>query len=143
LSAVRLTDGPLKHAEDLDMEYLLKLEPDRMLSHFRQRAGLKPKAKAYGAWDGDCRNLTGHILGQHLSAASLMWAATGDVRFKERGDYVVAELKLVQDANGDGYLRALAGGKERFAEVARGDSAHGSEIAAVFGIRMIRADAER
>jgi hypothetical protein len=32
LSAVRLTGGPLKHAQDLDAEYLLKLEPDRMLA---------------------------------------------------------------------------------------------------------------
>lgn len=121
LSAVRLTGGPLKHAQDLDREYLLKLEPDRMLSYFRQRAGLKPKAQAYGGWDGDGRNLTGHILGHYLSAASLMWAATGDVRFKERVDYIVTELKQVQDANGDGYLGALARGREAFTEVARGD----------------------
>jgi len=121
LSTVRLTGGPLKHAQDVDREYLLKLEPDRMLSYFRQRAGLTPKAKPYGGWDGDGRNLTGHILGHYLSAASLMWAATGDVRFKERVDYIVRELKQVQDANGDGYLGALARGKEAFAEVARGD----------------------
>jgi len=121
LSAVRLTGGPLKRAQDLDREYLLKLEPDRMLSYFRQRAGLTSKAKPYGGWDGDGRNLTGHILGHYLSAASLMWGATGDVRFKERVDYIVKELKEVQDANGDGYLGALARGKEAFAEVARGD----------------------
>jgi len=121
LSAVRLTGGPLKQAQDLDREYLLKLEPDRMLSYYRQRAGLKPKAPGYGGWDGDGRNLTGHILGHYLSAASLLWAATGDERFKERVDYIVKELKEVQDANGDGYLGALAGGKECFAAVARGE----------------------
>jgi len=126
LSGVRLTGGPLKHAQDLDREYLLKLEPDRMLSYYRLRAGLKPKAQGYGGWDGDGRNLTGHILGHYLSAASLMWAATGDARFKERVVYIVAELKQVQDANGDGYLGALAGGKERFAEVARGEIRSGS-----------------
>lgn len=126
LSAVRLTGGPLKHAQDLDREYLLKLEPDRMLSYYRQRAGLKPKAQGYGGWDGDGRNLTGHILGHYLSAASLMWAATGDARFKERVDYIVRELKEVQDANGDGYLGALAGGKEHFAEVARGEIRSGA-----------------
>jgi hypothetical protein len=31
LSAVRITGGPLKRAQDLNAEYLLKLEPDRML----------------------------------------------------------------------------------------------------------------
>ena len=42
LSAVRLTGGPLKRAQDLDAEYLLKLEPDRMLAFYRKRAGLEP-----------------------------------------------------------------------------------------------------
>src|SRR5207302_8418866 len=70
-------------------------------------------------WDGDGKNLTGHIAGHYLSAVSLMWAATGDQRFKERADYIVKELKEVQDANADGYLGALANGRERFAEVAQ------------------------
>ena len=121
LSAVRLTGGPLKRAQDLDREYLLKLEPDRMLAYFRIRAGLQPKARGYGGWDGDGKNLTGHILGHYLSAVSLMWAATDDARFKERVDYIIHELKEVQDANGNGYLGALSGGKERFADIARGD----------------------
>lgn len=121
LSDVRLTGGPLKHAQDLDAAYLLKLEPDRMLAYYRETAGLTPKAKGYGGWDGGGKNLTGHIAGHYLSAVSLMWAATGDARFKERADYLVRELKEVQDAHGDGYLGALAGGREKFAEVARGD----------------------
>jgi len=45
LSAVRITGGPLKRAQDLDAEYLLKLEPDRMLAYYRKRAGLQPKAE--------------------------------------------------------------------------------------------------
>ena len=121
LSAVRLTGGPLKQAQDLDAAYLLSLEPDRMLCYFRKNAGLKPKAKGYGGWDGDGKNLTGHILGHYLSAVSLMWTATGDPRFKERADYIVKELKEVQACHPDGYLGALANGEERFAEVARGD----------------------
>ncbi|MBO0860524.1 MAG: glycoside hydrolase family 127 protein, partial [Chloracidobacterium sp.] len=67
LAAVRLTGGPLKHAQDLDAEYLLKLEPDRMMAYYRKRAGLEPKAEGYGGWDGDGRNLTGHIAGHYLS----------------------------------------------------------------------------
>ena len=121
LSAVRLTGGPLKRAQDLDAAYLLSLEPDRMLAFYRTRAGLEPKAQPYGGWDGDDRNLTGHIAGHHLSAVSLMWAATGDRRFKDRADYIVSELKVVQDRNGDGYLGALARGREAFDEVAKGN----------------------
>src|SRR5215831_11198674 len=121
LSAVRLTGGPLKHAQDLDIEYLLSLEPDRMMAYYRKRAGLEPKAQGYTGWDGDGRNLTGHIAGHYLSAVSLMYAATGDVRFKERADYLVKEMKEVQDKNGDGYLSALEGGREKWAEVANGN----------------------
>src|SRR6266511_5408333 len=121
LSAVRLTGGPLKHAQDLDAEYLLKLEPDRMLAYYRKRAGLEPRAQGYGGWDGDGRNLTGHIAGHYLSAVSLMYAATGDPRFKERADYIVKEMKEVQDKNGDGCLGALEGARQKFAEVAAGN----------------------
>ena len=121
LSAVRLTGGPLKRAQELDAEYLLKLEPDRMLSFYRTRAGLPKKAEPYGGWDGEGRQLTGHIAGHYLSAVSYMWAATGDARFKQRADYIVNELKLVQDAHKNGYLGAILGGEEAFNEVAKGN----------------------
>lgn len=121
LSAVRLTGGPLKHAQELDADYLLKLEPDRMLAFYRKRAGLEPKAQPYGGWDGDGKNLTGHIGGHYLSGVSMMYAATGDPRFKERVDYIVREFKEVQDKHGDGYLGALANGKEQFIEVSKGN----------------------
>jgi DUF1680 family protein len=121
LSAVRLTGGPLAHAQQLSARYLLQLEPDRMLAFYRKRAGLAPKGEPYGGWDGDGRNLTGHIAGHYLSGVSLMFAATGDARFKTRADYIVRELKTVQDAHGDGYLSALAGGRKAFGELARGE----------------------
>lgn len=121
LTAVRLTGGPLKRAQDLNAEYLLKLEPDRMMAYYRKRAGLRPKAQGYGGWDGDGKNLTGHIGGHYLSGVSLMYAATGDARFKARADYIVNELKEVQDKHGDGYLGALEGGREKFNELAQGN----------------------
>ena len=121
LDAVRLQGGPLKHAQDLIARYLLQLEPDRMLAYYRERAGLPRKAEPYDGWDGGGRNLTGHIAGHYLSAVSLMWAATGEPRLKERADYLVRELKVVQDKHGDGYLSALEGGREAFARLARGE----------------------
>jgi hypothetical protein len=125
LSAVRLTGGPLKHAQDLNAAYLLSLEPDRMMAFLRAAAGLQPKAEGYGGWDGPGRQLTGHIAGHYLSGASLMYAATGDARFKERADYLVAELKAVQDAQGDGYIGAQkdkdgVGAKQLFQALSRG-----------------------
>lgn len=125
LSDVRLTGGPLKHAQDLDREYLLALEVDRMMAFLRKSAGLEPRAQGYGGWDGPGRQLTGHIAGHYLSAVSLMYAATGDDRFKQRAEYLVSELKAVQERQGDGYIGAQADkdgvdGKIRFQELSRG-----------------------
>jgi hypothetical protein len=102
---VRLTGGPLKHAQDLDAECLLKLEHDRMMACCRKRAGLEPKAQGYGGWDGDGKNLTGHIAGH----------------YKVRSDLLKNKQRVT--------VRFQATGN--------------NEIAAVFGIRTIRADAER
>src|SRR5512136_1199222 len=127
LSAVRLTGGPLKNAQDLDAKYLLALAPDRMLAGYRLRAGLGPKAKGYGGWDSpDGKQLTGHIAGHYLSAVSLMFAATGDPRFEERAHRIVRELKEVQDKRGNGYAGAIADargtdGAAIFEAVSRGD----------------------
>jgi len=127
ISHVRLLGGPLKRAQDLDAKYLLELEPDRMMAGYRLRAGLPPKAEAYGGWDSVTgKQLTGHIGGHYLSAVSLMYAATGDARFKERADYLVNEMKEVQDKRGNGYLGALTDkegtdGATLFQQVAQGN----------------------
>ena len=121
LAQVRLTGGPLQHAQQLTATYLLSLDPDRMMAFYRIRAGLPQKAEPYAGWDGAGRNLTGHIAGHHLSAVSLMYLAIGDPRFKARADYLIADLKVVQDKNGDGYLSALENGRENFGALSKGD----------------------
>ncbi|MGH9409170.1 MAG: beta-L-arabinofuranosidase domain-containing protein, partial [Vicinamibacterales bacterium] len=121
LAQVRIAAGPVKHAQDLDAEYLLSLNPDSMMAYYRIRAGLPQKAEPYAGWDGDGHNLTGHVAGHHLSAVSLMYEATGDPRFKARADYLVSEMKTVQDKNGDGYLCALSNGREAFGALHKGE----------------------
>jgi DUF1680 family protein len=124
---VRLLGGPLKQAQDVTAEYLLKLEPDRMMAGYRLRAGLQPKAEGYDGWDSvNGKQLTGHIAGHYLSAVSLMYAATGDSRFKERADYLVTEMKEVQDKRGNGYCGALTDnqgtdGEALFQQVSQGN----------------------
>jgi DUF1680 family protein len=121
LSQVRLTGGPLKQVQDVTRKYLLSLDPDRMMAYYRVRAGLAQKAQPLAGWDGGGRNLTGHIAGHHLSAVSLMYVATGDPAFKQRADYLVAQMKEVQDKNGDGYLGALENLREAFGRLSKGD----------------------
>ena len=115
---VRLLDSPFKQAMDLNGRYLLLLEPDRFLCYFRENAGLKAKAPAYGGWESP-NSGAGRCLGHYLSALSLQFRATGDARFKERIDYIVDELALCQQTNG--LLTAQAGVTEAFARLAAGD----------------------
>src|SRR5712692_9722544 len=111
LQEVRLLDGPFKQAMQLDQQFLLSLDPDRLLHNFRVTAGLPSTAKPLGGWEAPDVELRGHAVGHYLSAVALMYAATGDARFKTRADLMVAELAKVQDAEATrfhrGYLSAF------------------------------------
>jgi DUF1680 family protein len=110
LADVRLGPGPFLDAQKLDEAYLLLLEPDRMLANFRTNAGLEARAPVYGGWESvepwvwiRCH---GHTLGHYLTAAACMYESTGDTRFAERVDYIVAELAECQSKTG-GWLTAF------------------------------------
>jgi DUF1680 family protein len=119
ITEVRLHDGPFLHATQLDMQTLLNYEPDRFLSRFYSEAGLKPKAEHYMGWEDE--TIAGHSLGHYLSACSMMYQTTGDSRFRERVNYIIDELKKIQDADGDGYIGAFPKGKKILDEVAKGN----------------------
>lgn len=106
LQEVRLLDGPFKHAQELDKEYLLALDVDRLLHNFRINAGLPSTAQPLGGWEEPKGELRGHFVGHYLSACALMYASTGDKRLKEKGDAVVAGLAECQKKIGTGYLSA-------------------------------------
>src|SRR5690606_12879569 len=105
LGDVRLLDGPFKAASERNAQYLLRLEPDRLLHNTLKYAGLEPKGERYGGWEA--RGIAGHTLGHYLTALAQQFAASGDARFRERLDYVVAEMARAQEAYGDGYVGAL------------------------------------
>ena len=120
LSDLRLLEGSLfKHAMDKDARWLLDLEPDRLLHRFRLNAGLQPKGEIYGGWE--TLGVSGHTLGHYLSACSMMYAASGDVRFKERVDYIIRELAECQYARKTGYVGGIPDEDKIWAEVSAGD----------------------
>src|ERR1035441_1531395 len=106
LSNVRLLDGPFKHAQDLDAQYLLSLDVDRLLYSFRINAGLPSTAKPYGGWEEPKSEVRGHFVGHYLSACGLMYASTGDERLKQKGAALVAGLAACQAKSPSGYLSA-------------------------------------
>lgn len=119
LGAVHLLDGPFLDAMHRDGEYILSLDPDRLLSGFYSESGLDPRAPAYAGWETD--GLGGHTLGHWMSAAAMLYATTGDETARERLGYVVDELAGIQAANGDGYASAIPGGPVLWEKIQRGE----------------------
>ncbi len=109
LGDVKITDGPFKHARDLNIEVLLQYDADRLIAPFRKEAGLPEKAKLYPNWAG----LDGHVGGHYLSALAINYAATGNKECKRRMEYFLSELKLCRDAhalNNPGWAKGYLGG---------------------------------
>lgn len=120
LTAVKLLDGPFLHATDLDAKILLSYQPDRLLAKFYSEAGLTPKAEHYMGWENE--TIAGHSLGHYLSACSMMYQTTGDTAFLNRVNYIIDELKKLQDHDGNGYIGAFPNGKKILEdEVAKGN----------------------
>ena len=116
---VTLTESAFKHAEDMDIRYLLGIDPDRLLAPYLKEAGLEPKADNYTNWENT--GLDGHIGGHYLSALSYMYASTGNLEIKGRLDYVISELYRCAEATGDGYISGVPGGRQTWKEISEGD----------------------
>lgn len=118
LNCVRLLESPFKQAQQKDYEYLMALDPDRLLYPYLREAGLPTAAKTYPNWEAT--GLDGHIAGHYISALSLMYASTGDAKLSQRLVYMLNELKKCQEANGSGYLGSVPGSKQLWQEIAAG-----------------------
>ncbi len=123
LGDITLLDGPLKHAQDLNVQTLLKYDVDRLLAPYRKEAGLEPKAKPYPNWDG----LDGHVGGHYLTAMA-MYAAMGNEECRSRMDYMIGELQLCADANaknhpdwGKGYVGGMPNSENIWNNFKKGD----------------------
>ena len=124
LEQVELQESVFKNAQDVSLDYIMELDPDRLLSPFLREAGLEPKAKSYPNWENT--GLDGHIGGHYLTALSLMYAATGNAEVHQRLEYMLNGLKRVQDANGNGYIGGVPGSSELWEEIASGNIDAGS-----------------
>lgn len=121
LSAVRLLDSPFTRAAAANRQYMLALDPDRLLAPFRREAGLEPRKPAYPNWESG--GLDGHTAGHYLAALADMIAAGHDTRegeLRRRLDYMLSEMELVQQANGDGYIGGVPGSRELWKAVSAG-----------------------
>jgi DUF1680 family protein len=101
LGQVKLLPSQFERAMKINQKFLLALDADRMLWPYHERAGLPTKGERYGGWE--LKDIVGQTTGHYMSALSLMYASTGDKRFKERVDYIVSEIAKAQKVHGDGY----------------------------------------
>ena len=107
LRDVRLLDGPFKRTQELDGKYLLSLDPDRLLHTFRLNAGIPSNARPLAGWEAPSGELRGHFIGHYMSACAMMYASTGDARYKDNAQKVVKGLAEVQAKLGaSGFLAA-------------------------------------
>ena len=118
LSAVRLLESPFLHASEINTDYVMAHDPDRLLAPFLVDAGLEPKAPSYGNWESS--GLDGHTAGHYLTSLALIVASQNNEQAYERLDYMIEELLRCQRANGNGYVGGIPGGKVMWEEIAQG-----------------------
>ncbi|MDX6182771.1 glycoside hydrolase family 127 protein [Flavobacterium sp. Fl-77] len=119
LNQVRLKEGPFKNAQDVDLKYILALNPDKLLAPYLIASGMPIKAERYGNWESI--GLDGHIAGHYLSALAMMYASTGNTEIKNRLDYMISELAICQDKNDNGYVGGIPQGKVFWDRLHNGD----------------------
>lgn len=118
ITDVRVTAGPFYHAQQTNIAYLLKMDPERLLAPYQREAGLPFTAEGYPNWEST--GLDGHIGGHYLTALSLAYAATHDTEILRRLTYMVNELDKCQKTHGNGYLGAVPKGAEVWKQIANG-----------------------
>ncbi|EFN58808.1 hypothetical protein CHLNCDRAFT_56904 [Chlorella variabilis] len=108
LAVVQLAaDGEFADNFNMTSQYLLALEPDRLLFNFRKNAGLPTPGASYGGWEWSESEVRGQFIGHYMSAVAFAALHTGRTEFYDRSKLMVHELKKVQDAFGNGYLSAF------------------------------------
>jgi uncharacterized protein len=96
LASVRLLDSPFRANQGRMKDYLLFLDPDRMLHTFRLNYGRPSAARPVGGWEAPGVEVRGHSTGHLLSGLALTYANTGDPRAKAAGEYLVGQLAQLQ-----------------------------------------------
>ncbi|MGN1235732.1 MAG: beta-L-arabinofuranosidase domain-containing protein, partial [Christensenellaceae bacterium] len=96
-----------------EIEYLLKLDPDRLLANFRLNAGIRPDVESYGGWENSL--IGGHTMGHYLTAIAQAYANAGTskeqkVQLKTRIDVLLDALATCQEKS-KGEKGFLWGGK--------------------------------
>jgi len=96
LAAVRLLASPFQDSQARNLDYLLYLDPDRMLHTFRLNYGRPSTGRPCGGWEAPNMQVRGHTTGHLLSGLALSYANTGSPAARAAGEYLVGQLAQLQ-----------------------------------------------
>lgn len=103
LDEVTLNDEYYLDAQNSDIEFLCKFDTDRMLSRFRETAGLSTEGSSpYKGWEDSY--LGGHCVGHYLTAAAQAVKSTGNQELQDILNVMIEGLKECQDNLGTGFV---------------------------------------
>lgn len=118
-SQVCLTPGSIyADAQLAGANYLLSLDPDRLLAPYRREACLSAQASPYPNWES--MGLDGHMGGHYLSGLAAYWQTLRDRRFLVRAAHMLTGLRECQQASGDGFLGGMPHSAELFRSLRKG-----------------------
>lgn len=104
MNEVELFDSYEANAFSLEVQYLKKLDADKLLRGFCDIGGVNSNTPKYGGWETS--SIQGHTLGHYLTAVSQGYNTSGDEELKAIADHIVDILALCQNSE-SGYLAAI------------------------------------
>lgn len=108
---VVLRDGELLRRERDNRAYMLRLTRENLMRNYLFEAGLWASDdldhSIHGGWESPTCALRGHFTGHYLSAAAMIYNATGDAEIKGRADAMVDDLARCQAEHGDGWAGSI------------------------------------
>lgn len=94
LSDIRLSEGSyFKEMQDLHLDYLLSLDPERLLNNVLRGGDIPTTAENYGGWQHD----SGNGFSNYMAGCAMMYASTGDARLYERIKWMIDQIADCQE----------------------------------------------
>ncbi len=103
---VTLTGGPLAAMYNRTHVHFLKLDEDRLLKVYRQRAGMPAPGPDMGGWYDADGFVPGHLIGQFISGLSRIHANTGDPESAAKARRLVQGYAATFEKDGNPYASA-------------------------------------
>ncbi len=111
--SVRLIPSIFKTRMDMHRQYMMELDPKRLLANYYAEAGLNSNRhfntypKHYPGWEEPDQQTRGSYPGHYLSACAMRYAFEGDQEMKRRGDEMVAGLAECQKEGENNWVGSI------------------------------------